>query len=429
VRQLIFVVILGALLAAWTHGNNSPYTVSNPPLLAGVTSSPSLPFTVTANVNFAGSQTITISDGAQGGTITPSVGSPGTSSVTVTPPIGTNSFTFTYAGPTAGYKTISFSNGQGWADPSPVSYYSATPVAPYDGTVWNNPDGPYPTGVTHATYHSNLMNVDVGYNIYLPPEYASQPATNFPVVYYFHGGLANENEINYQMPTVASLIAAGTIKPMIVVQINGPKLDHNRDAQPGSPEYGAWEPQTMFILEGIPWIDSHYRTIASKVGRAISGFSGGGLSCMRFAFIFPQLFGSAYCVAGAIDDVVASYSVCPVPADCSDVTVSEPTQLNLFYSNSTTAWMADSVWGYAVSNAANIKGLPIHVVVGSSDSLLAPNSDMMGLLDSLSISHTPMSTAAGCAHDYDCDWNWDNTNSVNSFIFASTYFTTAESVH
>ena len=42
---------------------------------------------------------------------------------------------------------------------------------PYDGTVWDNAPSSLPPGVIHGTYHSTVMNVDVGYNIYLPPQY------------------------------------------------------------------------------------------------------------------------------------------------------------------------------------------------------------------------------------------------------------------
>src|SRR6266478_5126563 len=41
---------------------------------------------------------------------------------------------------------------------------------PHD-TIWfNEPKNPQP-GVTHHGYHSASMNKDVGYNIWLPPEY------------------------------------------------------------------------------------------------------------------------------------------------------------------------------------------------------------------------------------------------------------------
>jgi hypothetical protein len=63
-------------------------------------------------------------------------------------------------------------------------------VSPYDGTIWDNPlpDSAYPGPVPiHATYYSSAMNVNVGYNVVLPPEYHSHPNARFPVVYVLHG--------------------------------------------------------------------------------------------------------------------------------------------------------------------------------------------------------------------------------------------------
>jgi hypothetical protein len=53
----------------------------------------------------------------------------------------------------------------------------------WDGTIWNNPlpDDAYPGPVPiHGTYYSQSMNVNVGYNVLLPPEYDG--STRFPVI-------------------------------------------------------------------------------------------------------------------------------------------------------------------------------------------------------------------------------------------------------
>ena len=82
-------------------------------------------FTVSlSNATFNGAQTVTIADGAQGGTLTPSVGAPGTSSVVVTPVNGATSFTFTYTPVSTGAKTLTINNAQGWTNPAPLAYTS-----------------------------------------------------------------------------------------------------------------------------------------------------------------------------------------------------------------------------------------------------------------------------------------------------------------
>ena len=48
-------------------------------------------------------------------------------------------------------------------------------VQPYDGTVWNNPPLSLPPGVIHGTYHSAVMNVEVGYKHLSAPAICHQP--------------------------------------------------------------------------------------------------------------------------------------------------------------------------------------------------------------------------------------------------------------
>ncbi|MFV0443757.1 MAG: alpha/beta hydrolase-fold protein [Planctomycetaceae bacterium] len=51
--------------------------------------------------------------------------------------------------------------------------------------------------------------------------------------------------------------------------------------------------ETAFVKELIPHIDANYRTIASREGRGIEGFSQGGRGTARIMFKFPELFCSA----------------------------------------------------------------------------------------------------------------------------------------
>src|SRR4051794_18166433 len=60
-------------------------------------------------------------------------------------------------------------------------------------TVWVNPPKPgqLPKGVAHHTYFSPSMKHDVGYCIYLPPDYATS-GKRYPVIYNLHGAGGNE---------------------------------------------------------------------------------------------------------------------------------------------------------------------------------------------------------------------------------------------
>lgn len=410
------LIALAALILSWQvvsafgHGNNNSYTANLPIVPAGVTASPSMNFTVARSAGtFNGSQTITISDGAQGGTITPSVGSPGTSSVTVTPPSGA-SFTFTYSAASTGSKTITFTNAQGWSNPSPLIYYANT-AANWYGDSWNTPAGaPTCTGCTHSSYQSNIMNQTVGFNIYLPPTYSSGCSTRFPVVYFFHGNPGTENdEPPIVAPLVQSKIVATTVKPMIYVfPKNG---DHAMDAIPGAPAYGAYMGESTIIYELISFIDANYCTIATAAGRAFQGFSMGGQDCERLSFKFPQLISSIYCFAPAIDDTG------------SNIGTNEPAFLSNMFNGNATAFQAATVWGLTASNAGAIiaQSLPLHVTIGDQDTLYTGGyqTSLYSQLDSLGISHDALTLATGCAHDLTCDITSVSGANID---FASAHF-------
>ena len=114
-------------------GGSPTLSISGP--TNGYVGLPSAAFSVSlSNAIFNGSQTVTVSDGASGGTFTPSVGAPGVSSVTVTPAGGSSGFSFTYTAAGAGAVTLTVTNGQGWVNPAPVTYTAGVLVTGFTAT-------------------------------------------------------------------------------------------------------------------------------------------------------------------------------------------------------------------------------------------------------------------------------------------------------
>ena len=259
---------------------------------------------------------------------------------------------------------------------------------PYDGTIWNNPPSSLPPGVTHGTYYSAAMDVDVGYSIYLPPQYATNPTQSFPVFYWIYGGQSADESTDPPLwvPLLDSAVRSGQVPPMIMVFGN---FGHNAkymDAAVGSPMYGVLMVETTFIAELIPHIDATYRTIASKEGRAVQGGSGGGMGALRFAFKYPQMFGSVYAYAPAVDD------------NLYNVMENEPELMPAMFNSDPYLWDQNTVFTIAKNNAANIRGLPIHVEIGSLDGLLPYNLELFATLDRLGIPHDPLEIIDGASH-------------------------------
>ena len=146
-------------------------------------------------------------------------------------------------------------------------------------------------GVQHATFRSPSMQVDVGYCIYLPPQY-SKPQNkkqSFPVVYYLHGGRPGSETKSVRLAQyIHKHISNGDVEPMIYVFVNGGPVSHYN-----MPKREHAMGEDVFVKELIPHIDTTYRTIADRSGRGIEGFSQGGRGTTRIMFKHPQLFCSA----------------------------------------------------------------------------------------------------------------------------------------
>ena len=150
---------------------------------------------------------------------------------------------------------------------------------------WNNPPVSLPSGVEHKTFTSASMKCDVGYNIFLPPQYNAEANRRFPVIYYLHGRGGTESSNLKAFGLLDAAIAAGKVTPAIYVHAMAGRNSGYVDAPDGS-VMG----ETVVIKELIPHIDATYRTLAKKEGRAVEGFSKGGQGALLYAFKFPELF-------------------------------------------------------------------------------------------------------------------------------------------
>lgn len=177
-------------------------------------------------------------------------------------------------------------------------------LAQNSATVWVNAPKPgqLPDGVTHHTYFSGSMKHDVGFCIYLPPDYTTATTKRYPVIYNLHGAGGNELHGFEEARVLDRGIRAGKLPPMIIVMPNGGKNTFYKDSYDGK-----FMGETTIIRELIPHIDGHYRTIASRAGRAIEGFSMGGRGATRLAMKYPDMFASLFNQAGNVMAIADMY--------------------------------------------------------------------------------------------------------------------------
>jgi len=153
---------------------------------------------------------------------------------------------------------------------------------------WVNPiKGEAPKGVSHHTFKSPSMGVDVGYCLFLPPGYDAKKNVKekYPVVYYLHGGRPGSETKSIKLANpIYDAMSAGKVAPAIYVFVNGGAVSHYN--YPSKNSMG----EDVFVYELIPHIDSTYRTIAKRSGRGLEGFSQGGRGTTRIMFRHPELF-------------------------------------------------------------------------------------------------------------------------------------------
>lgn len=162
--------------------------------------------------------------------------------------------------------------------------------------TWNNPKDLGIDGLEHRQFHSESMDRTVGYQIYVPPEYQSQPSRRFPVVYFLHGAGGNESSDAGLAARVHAEILAGRIQPTIYVFPNGGKRSGYRDWKESYVRS-----ETMLIKELGRMIDREYRTINHPGARALCGFSMGGGGAIRLMLKYPERFGVGASLAAALD--------------------------------------------------------------------------------------------------------------------------------
>ncbi|MEW4491025.1 alpha/beta fold hydrolase [Thalassoglobus sp. JC818] len=151
------------------------------------------------------------------------------------------------------------------------------------------------TNLYYHTFPSTTVGEDVSYVIYLPPSYDEQPEKKFPVVYWLHGIGGSQQGLPAMSQRMTEAIEAEKMQATIVVYVNGMVRSSFVDSKDGQVPV-----ETVAIQELIPHIDANYRTIATRNGRMIEGFSMGGAGAAKWAFRHPELFGSLSIIDGAL---------------------------------------------------------------------------------------------------------------------------------
>jgi S-formylglutathione hydrolase FrmB len=142
-------------------------------------------------------------------------------------------------------------------------------------------------------------SADRDVSVYLPPGYSSN-RRRYPVVYMLHGFTDSDDKwfgrvkhfVN--VPAAADRAAATGAKDMILVMPNA-FTAFQGSFYSSSVTTGDWE---QFVARDlVEYVDSHYRTLATRDSRGLTGHSMGGYGTLRIAMKFPDVFSAAYAMS------------------------------------------------------------------------------------------------------------------------------------
>lgn len=161
-------------------------------------------------------------------------------------------------------------------------------------------DVPHGT-LSRVWYDSPTLGQQRRMTVYLPAAYDGK--RQFPVMYLLHGHGGDETawgDLGRASQIMDNLIAEGKCVPMIVVMPNG---NPTCNAAPGWWHEGMYTPDgnafrdrgakasmEESFMDIVNFVDSHYKTIKKRSGRAVTGLSMGGGHTFGISRLYPEVF-------------------------------------------------------------------------------------------------------------------------------------------
>jgi S-formylglutathione hydrolase FrmB len=245
-----------------------------------------------------------------------------------------------------------------------------------------------------VTIPSAAMHESFEATVVLPDQYAQgDTAKRFPVVYLLHGSGGDYTDWATNSP-IGKLADRYHV---ILVMPDGGHESWYID----SPVNPRSRYETYVGTEVVAYVDAHFRTIATKEARAITGLSMGGFGALHIALGRPDEFGAAGSISGAVD-----------PRGSED----EPGIEEVFGDPSRDAgfWDSEAI----VENARSFDDAHIALTIdcGVNDSLVQSNRMLHERLVELGVPHDYAERPGGHTWQY-----WSNAVQYQVLFFASAF--------
>jgi len=152
-----------------------------------------------------------------------------------------------------------------------------------------------------TSFYSPALDKEKMVRVYLPPGYEENPELHYPVVYYLHGWGGNHTSGSGLFPVIDSLVRKGIINPMTLVLADNSCEPFNGSQYVNSILWGNYE--DFMTTDLIAWVDSSFRTIPERNGRALMGQSMGAYGSFRYGILHKDKYRALAAHAGPVDFV------------------------------------------------------------------------------------------------------------------------------
>lgn len=255
-----------------------------------------------------------------------------------------------------------------------------------------SPAWAYQTSV--VTIPSAAMHRSLDATVVVPDQYARDASTaRFPVVYLLHGSGGNYTDWTAN----SSIGKLADRYHVILVMPDGGHESWYID----SPFDPRSRYETYVGSEVVSYIDAHFRTVATRDARAITGLSMGGFGALHIALDRPDEFGAAGSISGAVD-----------PRGSED----EPGIADVFGDPARHAdfWNNETI----VANAGTFGSAHIALTIdcGVNDSLVESNRTLHEKLVELGVPHDYAERPGGHTWTY-----WANAVQYQVLFFAGAF--------
>ncbi len=239
--------------------------------------------------------------------------------------------------------------------------------------------------------HSDAMQKDLPVLIFLPESY-NQTTESFPVVYFLHGvnnqpvnetGLRNLFGPKLELTKLAETHQSIIVTPIVgnTYYLDAPEKSENRFA--------------TYTGKELPlFIDEHYRTIASREGRFLAGFSMGGYGAISLLCRYSNDFSIAASRGGALDLAFGIHDL-----DWDGVGENKDELLGGYWTHQEN-YHLNSCFNL-INHIRNRKDIGVIIEVGRDDFLYKTNSRFEKRLKELDVPHIYSEYPGG--HHFDRD--------------------------